>query len=99
MNRDQVAQKVEALERRGRWQMRAIIFLVIAFLLNASPAFTSKWFHRLLPPKLTSINLSSDTSDLLSDASKGNASKKILSHRAQAFSRGQSGRDFLDTSG
>lgn len=96
MNRDQVAEKVEALERRGRWQMRAIIVLVIAFLLNASPAFTSKWFHRLLPPKLTSINLSSDTSDLLSDAREGNASKKILSHRAQAFRRGQSGRDFLD---
>ena len=89
MNREKVAQKVEALERRGRWQMRAIIGLLIAFLLNASPAFTSKWFHRLLPPKLTSVNLSSD-------ASADNPSEKILSRRAQAFRRGQSGRDFLD---
>ena len=89
MNREKVAQKVEALERRGRWQMRAIIVLLIAFLLNASPAFTSKWFHRLLPPKLTSVNLSSD-------ASADNPSEKILSRRAQAFRRGQSGRDFLD---
>ena len=89
MNREKVAQKVEALERRGRWQMRAIIVLLIAFLLNASPAFTSKWFHRLLPPKLTSVNLSSD-------AIEGNPSEKILSRRAQAFRRGQSGRDFLD---
>lgn len=91
-----IAQKVEALERRGRWQMRAIIALLIAFLLNASPAFTSKWFHRLLPPKLTSVNLSSDTSDLLSDASADNPAEEILSRRAQAFRRGQSGRDFLD---
>ena len=89
MNREKVAQKVEALERRGRWQMRAIIVLLIAFLLNASPAFTSKWFHRLLPPKLTSVNLSSD-------ASVDNPSEKILSRRTQAFRRGQSGRDFLD---
>ena len=89
MDREKVAQKVEALERRGRWQMRAIIVLLIAFLLNASPAFTSKWFHRLLPPKLTEVNLSSE-------ASADNPSEKILSRRAQAFRRGQSGRDFLD---
>ena len=89
MDREKVAQKVEALERRGRWQMRAIIVLLIAFLLNASPAFTSKWFHRLLPPKLTEVNLSSE-------ASADNPSEKILSRRAQAFRHGQSGRDFLD---
>ena len=87
MDGSKVAQKVEALERRVRWQMRAIIGLLIAFLLNASPAFTSKWFHRLLPPKLTSINLSPD-------ASEGNAD--VSSHRAHALRRGQSGRDFLD---
>ena len=90
MDGSKVAQKVEALERRVRWQMRAIIGLLIAFLLNASPAFTSKWFHRLLPPKLTSINLSPD-------ASEGNADlPDVSSHRARALRRGQSGRDFLD---
>ncbi len=58
--------------------------------MNASPAFTSKWFHRLLPPKLTSINLSPD-------ASEGNADlPDVSSHRARALRRGQSGRDFLD---
>ena len=61
MDREIVAKKVEALERRVRWQMRAIIGLIIVFLFNTSPAFTSKWFHRLIPPKLTSVNVESDT--------------------------------------
>lgn len=63
MEREIVKKKVEALEKRVRWQMRAIIGLIIVFLFNTSPAFTSKWFHRLLPPKLTSVNLSPGKSD------------------------------------
>ncbi len=59
MDREIVEKKVEVLERRVRWQMRAIIGLIIVFLFNTSPAFTSKWFHRLLPPKLTSVNVES----------------------------------------
>ena len=88
MDRAKVAQKVEALERRSRWQMRAIIALLIAFLLNASPAFTSKWFHRLLPSKLTSVNLASDASRVNADI------PEVSSHRA--LRRDQSGRDLLD---
>lgn len=57
MERETVEKKVEILEKRVRWQMRTIIGLIIVFLFNTSPAFTSKWFHRLLPPKLTSINV------------------------------------------
>ena len=90
MDRSKMAQQVAALERRSRWQMRAIIGLLIAFLLNASPAFTSKWFHRLLPPKLTAISSPSGTSEVNTDL------PDVSSHRARHFSRGQSGRDFLD---
>ncbi len=61
MDREIVEKKVEALEKRVRWQMRAIIGLIIVFLFNTSPAFTSKWFHRLIPPKLASVNVESDT--------------------------------------
>ncbi len=42
MNREIVEKKVETLEKRVRWQMRAIIGLIIVFLFNTSPAFTSK---------------------------------------------------------
>ena len=88
MNGAKVAQRVETLERRSRWQMRAIIALLIAFLLNASPAFTSKWFHRLLPSKLTSVNLASDASRINADL------PEVSSHRV--LRRDQSGRDLLD---
>ena len=81
MNREIVEKKVEALEKRVRWQMRAIIGLIIVFLFNTSPAFTSKWFHRLLPPKLTSVNLSPDKSD-------GNTGfRNIASHREEILAR------------
>ena len=60
MDREIVEKKVEILEKRVRWQMRAIIGLIIVFLFNTSPAFTSKWFHQLLPPKLTSVNVKND---------------------------------------
>ena len=90
MDRSNVAQKVAALERRSRWQMRAIIGLLIAFLLNASPAFTSKWFHRLLPPKLTAIRSPSGASEVNA------VLPDVSSHRARHFRRGQSGRNFLD---
>ena len=75
MNREIVEKKVEALEKRVRWQMRAIIGLIIIFLFNTSPAFTSKWFHRLLPPKLTSINVN-DTDF-----------RDIASHREEILAR------------
>ena len=90
MDRSKVAQQVAVLERRSRWQMRAIIGLLIAFLLNASPAFTSKWFHRLLPPKLTAISSPSGASEVNADL------PDVSSHRARALRRGQSGRNFLD---
>ena len=81
MDRKIVAKKVEALEKRVRWQMRAIIGLIVVFLFNTSPAFTSKWFHRLLPPKLTSVNLSPDKSD-------GNTGfRNIASHREEILTR------------
>ena len=81
MDREIVEKKVEALERRARWQMRAIIGLIIVFLFNTSPAFTSKWFHRLLPPKLTSINLSPDESG-------GNTNfRNNWSHREEILAR------------
>lgn len=76
MDREIVEKKVEALERRARWQMRAIIGLIIVFLFNTSPAFTSKWFHRLLPPKLTSLNVESDT-----------GFRNIASHREEILTR------------
>lgn len=78
MDREIVEKKVEALERRVRWQMRAIIGLIIVFLFNTSPAFTSKWFHRLLPPKLTSVNVESggDT-----------GFRNIASHREEILAR------------
>ena len=81
MDREIVEKKVEVLERRVRWQMRAIIGLIIVFLFNTSPAFTSKWFHRLLPPKLTSINLSPDESG-------GNTNfRNNWSHREEILAR------------
>ena len=90
MNREIVEKKVDALERRVRWQMRAIIGLIIVFLFNTSPAFTSKWFHRLIPPKLTSVNveIGRDTD------SRNNWShqEEILARRIQAPELGP-GRD------
>lgn len=82
MDREIVEKKVEALEKRVRWQMRAIIGLIIVFLFNTSPAFTSKWFHRLLPPKLTSVNMESDSDK----GFRNNWShrEKILAQRIQA---------------
>ena len=78
MDREIVEKKVETLERRVRWQMRAIIGLIIVFLFNTSPAFTSKWFHRLLPPKLTSVNVESG----------GNTDfRNIASHREEILTR------------
>ena len=76
MDREIVEKKVEALEKRVRWQMRTIIGLIIVFLFNTSPAFTSKWFHRLLPPKLTSVNVERDTGFL-----------NIASHREEILAR------------
>ncbi|MYF16155.1 MAG: hypothetical protein F4215_01740 [Gemmatimonadetes bacterium] len=75
MNREIVEKKVEVLEKRVRWQMRAIIGLIIVFLFNTSPAFTSKWFHQLLPPKLTSVNVN-DTDF-----------RDIASHREEILAR------------
>ncbi|MCY3871650.1 MAG: hypothetical protein OXG87_19045 [Gemmatimonadetes bacterium] len=85
MDREIVEKKVEALEKRVRWQMRAIIGLIIVFLFNTSPAFTSKWFHRLLPPKLTSVNVES-YSNIASHR------EEILTQRIQAPGLGP-GRD------
>ena len=78
MNREIVEKKVEALEKRVRWQMRAIIGLIIVFLFNTSPAFTSKWFHRLLPPKLTSVNV---------ESSGDTGFRNIASHREEILAR------------
>ncbi len=90
MDREIVEKKVEALEKRVRWQMRAIIGLIIVFLFNTSPAFTSKWFHRLLPPKLTSVNVeSSGDTGFRNIASRR---KEILARRIQAPELGP-GRD------
>lgn len=85
MDREIVEKKVEALEKRVRWQMRAIIGLIIVFLFNTSPAFTSKWFHRLLPPKLTSVNVE-NYSNIASHR------EEILAQRIQAPGLGP-GRD------
>ncbi|MXX14595.1 MAG: hypothetical protein F4Z86_14310, partial [Gemmatimonadetes bacterium] len=96
MNREIVEKKVEVLEKRVRWQMRAIIGLIIVFLFNTSPAFTSKWFHQLLPPKLTSVNLSPDKSN--GDTGfRHNWShrKEILARRIQAPELGP-GRDKIE---
>ena len=87
MDREIVEKKVEALEKRVRWQMRAIIGLIILFLFNTSPAFTSKWFHRLLPPKLTSVNVESDT-DFRNIWSR---QKETLARRIQAPELGLGG--------
>ena len=78
MDREIVEKKVEALEKRVRWQMRAIIGLIIVFLFNTSPAFTSKWFHRLLPPKLTSVNV---------ESSGDTGFRNIASHREEILAR------------
>ena len=88
MDREIVEKKVEVLERRVRWQMRAIIGLIIVFLFNTSPAFTSKWFHRLLPPKLTSVNVESDTGF----RNIASHREEILAQRVQAPELGP-GRD------
>ena len=78
MDREIVEKKVETLERRVRWQMRAIIGLIIVFLFNTSPAFTSKWFHRLLPPKLTSVNV---------EIGGDTGFRNIASHREEILAR------------
>ena len=78
MDRKIIEKKVETLERRVRWQMRAIIGLIIVFLFNTSPAFTSKWFHRLLPPKLTSVNVESGSDT---------GFRNIASHREEILTR------------
>ena len=78
MDREIVEKKVEVLEKRVRWQMRAIIGLIIVFLFNTSPAFTSKWFHRLLPPKLTSVNV---------ESSGDTGFRNIASHREEILAR------------
>lgn len=96
MEREIVEKKVEALERRVRWQMRAIIGLLIVFLFNTSPAFTSKWFHRLLPPKLTSVNLENEGNpDFRNIASHR---KEILARRIQTPGLGPGGdkADFIN---
>ena len=90
MDREIVAKKVEALERRVRWQMRAIIGLIIVFLFNTSPAFTSKWFHRLIPPKLTSVNVGSDSDTGFRNIASHQ--EEILARRIQAPELGP-GRD------
>ena len=89
MDREIVEKKVEALEKRVRWQMRAIIGLIIVFLFNTSPAFTSKWFHRLLPPKLTSVNVErgGDTGFL----NIASYREEILARRIQAPELGPGG--------
>lgn len=58
MNPEDVRGRLEALEERLRWQKRAIAGLIVVFLFSASPALTraSKWFDRILPPKLTSLS-------------------------------------------
>lgn len=81
MDREIVEKKVEALEKRVRWQMRAIIGLIIVFLFNTSPAFTSKWFHRLIPPKLISVNLSPDKSN------GDTGFRNIASHREEILAQ------------
>ncbi|MCY3681482.1 MAG: hypothetical protein OXH16_08785 [Gemmatimonadetes bacterium] len=88
MDREIVEKKVETLEKRVRWQMRAIIGLIIVVLFNTSPAFTSKWFHRLLPPKLTSVNVASDTGFRNIESHR----EEILAQRIQAPELGP-GRD------
>ena len=90
MDREIIEKKVEALEKRVRWQKRAIIGLIIVFLFNTSPAFTSKWFHRLLPPKLTSVNLSPDKNNSnTSLRTIASHREEILANRIQAEKSGQ----------
>ncbi len=59
MDRDDVRQRLEALEDKLRWQKRAIAGLLVVFLFSASPALTqaTRWFDRMLPSKLASITL------------------------------------------
>lgn len=59
MERDDVRQRLEALEGKLRWQKRAIAGLLVVFLFSASPALTqaSRWFGSMLPPKLASLSL------------------------------------------
>ena len=93
MDREIVEKKVEVLERRVRWQMRAIIGLIIVFLFNTSPAFTSKWFHRLLPEKFTSVSLSPDeSSNNTNFRHNWSHREEILAQRIQAPELGP-GRD------
>ena len=58
MDRDDVRERLEALEEKLRWQKRAIAGLLVVFLFTASPALTqaTKWFDGILSPKLASMN-------------------------------------------
>lgn len=59
MDRDELREKLEALEVKLRWQKRAIAGLLIVFLFSASPALTqaSKWFGSMLPAKPAALSL------------------------------------------
>ncbi|MCY3766894.1 MAG: hypothetical protein OXH06_15850 [Gemmatimonadetes bacterium] len=59
MDRDDVRQRLEALEDKLRWQKRAIAGLLVVFLFSAAPALTQapKWFGMMIPSKLTSLSL------------------------------------------
>lgn len=63
MDRDELREKLEALEVKLRWQKRAIAGLLIVFLFNASPALTraSKWFGSMLPAKPASLSFKHGT--------------------------------------
>ena len=78
MDRDDVRQRLEALEGRLRWQKRAIAGLLVVFLFGASPALTqaSKWLGSRLPATLASLSLQhgSTTGDVrFGDISPGRA--------------------------
>lgn len=59
MDRDDVRQRLEALEDKLRWQKRTISGLLVVFLFSATPALTqaSKWIGSMLPAKLASLNM------------------------------------------
>ncbi|MDE2889922.1 MAG: hypothetical protein OXR72_17100 [Gemmatimonadota bacterium] len=63
MDRDDVRQRLEALEDKLRWQKRMISGLLVVFLFSATPALTraSKWVGSMLPAKLASLNLKHGT--------------------------------------
>lgn len=58
MERDDVRERLDALEAQLRWQKRAIAGLIVLFLFSAAPALTkaTKWVDAMLPSKLTSLN-------------------------------------------